>query len=132
MKTIERLRELEKAIHPGKWYVGGGEYSRPDQVRPWLPHVAGGIPICSTNHRWNNDEEGDSDEPECSEYARRNAYASAAFIAESRNAMPALLALVEAAERFRDLTERDNDDLDARFNARGQLFAALRVLKGNT
>ena len=132
MKTIERLRELEKAIHPGKWYTGGGENAHGSRcdVRPWPSSVAGGIPICTTNRRWNDDEEGDSDEPQRSEHARRNAHASAAFIAEMRNALPALLAVVEAAERFRELTERDDDDLDARFNARGQMFAALRALEG--
>lgn len=72
MKTIERLRELEKSATPGPWYTDA--HDCPDIVRA----TGGGGVLCGSYHDANVGT------------------ANVELAKELRNALPALLAVVEA------------------------------------
>lgn len=106
--TVEALRALEAAATPGPWDSEDGEsVGHGDQ---WIAHMS--------NHN-----------PEHPDYAR--VAVDAELIAAARNALPALLAVAEEAERLRArLASRDNEvaDLDARLAALQTKAAELQLI----
>lgn len=84
MTTLERLRELEKAATPGPWTVAGpGEYGDRWIIQRYPPQ----------SHIASSDDRSDIG-PDFS------------LIAAARNALPDLLAVVEAARLFVNADEQ--------------------------
>lgn len=116
MKIIERLRELEKAAAP--------VYEKPTELENDTTNgFRGDVRI------WNRDIAGD-----CVAVFRSSpkARATADHYIATRNALPALLAAVEAAEKLVALrrTDQSLDWLEKELETEAQLDAALRALEG--
>lgn len=139
MNTIERLGVLEAKASPGPWgWTNHGEksnnavlgtfYAMDDECTPLFGHV--------TEEEY-DETTGEykrvADLDESVAYKEDNAnYADFAFMAAARNALPALLAVAEAAKRLEngDTIRLRNDGYPATANAIDKLREALAALEG--
>jgi hypothetical protein len=115
MKVVEKLRELLGKKSPGKWHIEADVYEHGwlGTIATLLPHGFRSI-IFSGNHNF----------PEIAE-------ANAALVVPAVNALPELLAVVEAAEKLVELRKADQSVgwLQAEIKAEWDLCEALDALR---
>jgi len=107
MNTVQRLKDLLGRATPGPWHI------------QWTFNVFGTDTRLAANCGGASSNRGDG------EYAEN--VANTKLITESRNALPALLAVVEAAEKFGQVVF-DGVDFAKYIEAKRELTAALAAL----
>ena len=116
MGTIERLEALERAATAGPWIAG-------DMGNGWPSIYVGFSEILGNlGQEWLQDGNGNATESVWETYD---------FIAEARNALPALLAVAKAAKAYHDMaTSRYDSSRVAEFERKqDELGASLAQLE---